>query len=221
MPTPTAPPSTDSAVRSMPTEDSASNKPTNISKARTVLLMTLRKDKSLPVADLSKRDSSAAEIHSVTINTAPAVSAPSIRVRTESMEPPTFQRIWSSSSSIKGRMPVTHSTTASQAIQEIVRSSTRTNGAAPNATCKTLTPKRIKAKEMQTGSKMPNKATGWSVVNKVRAANISPSKTAGNNTPSIKRLPSKIDSSCPAKALRTPQTTSQDKATEPAKAANT
>jgi hypothetical protein len=69
MPTPTAPPNTDNAVRSMPTEDSASNKPTNMSNARTVLLITLRSDKSLPVADFSKRDSSAAEIHSVTINT--------------------------------------------------------------------------------------------------------------------------------------------------------
>ena len=40
----------------MPTDDRASNKPTNNNNARTVLLITLRNDKSLPVADLSKRD---------------------------------------------------------------------------------------------------------------------------------------------------------------------
>jgi hypothetical protein len=64
-----------------------------MSKARTVLLMTLRKDKSLPVADLSKRASKAAEIQRVTIKTKPAVNAPSSKVRTDNMEPPTFQRI--------------------------------------------------------------------------------------------------------------------------------
>ena len=221
MPTPTAPPSTDKAVKSMPTEDRASSKPTNISKARTVLLMTLRNDKSLPVADLSKRDSSAAEIQSVKINTAPAVSAPSISVRTDSMEPPTFQRIWSSSSRTSGKMPVTHSTTANQAIHEIVRSKTRTKGASPNATCKTLTPKRIKASEMHTGNKMPNKATGWSTVNSVRAAKVKPSNTVGNKTPSIRRLPSKTDKSCAAKTRRTPQTRSQASATQTANAPNT
>ena len=221
MPTPTAPPSTDKAVRSIPAEDSASSKPTNISKARTVLLMTLRKDKSLPVADLSKRDSSAEETHSVMIKTTPAVSPPSIRVRTDNMLPPIFQRIWSSSSSTRGKMPVTHNTTANQAIHEMVRSSTRTNGAAPNATCNTLTPNRIKAKEMQTGNKMPNKATGWSPVNSVRAAKVRPNKMAGNKTPSIKRLPSKTDSSCVANAWRTSQTASQAMATQTANAAST
>ena len=153
-----APPNTDRAVKSMPTIDKAISTPMNINNARTVLLMTLRKDKSLPVADLSKRLSIADEIHKATIKTAPAVKLPSISVRTDKMLPPTFQRIWSSSSSTRGNTPVTHNTTATHAPQEMVRSSARTMGVAPKATCMTLTPSRMAAKEMHTGSKTANKA---------------------------------------------------------------
>ncbi len=143
-----------------------------MSTARTVLLMTLRSDKSLPVADLSKRDSCAAETHSVMISTTPAVNAPSNKVRTDSMEPPTFQRIWYSSSNTRGKTPVTHSITANHAIQESVRSSKRTMGVAPKAACKTLTPNRIKAKDTHTGTKIANKAIGWSSVMRARAAKV-------------------------------------------------
>ena len=88
-----APPNTDSAVRSMPTAESAAIKPTNISKARVALLRALRSDRSEPTARLSKRASMAAEIHSATISTAPALSTPSIKVRTESVLLPIFQVI--------------------------------------------------------------------------------------------------------------------------------
>ena len=49
---------------------------------------------------------------------------------------------------------------APQASQEIVRSSTRTNGACPNATCSTFTPRRIRASDVHTGNRMSNSAIG-------------------------------------------------------------
>jgi putative toxin-antitoxin system antitoxin component (TIGR02293 family) len=42
-------------------------------------------------------------------------------VRSDSTAPPTFQWIWSSSSSISGSRPLTHNTIATHAIQEIER----------------------------------------------------------------------------------------------------
>ncbi|MNT38783.1 hypothetical protein D3C72_1749920 [compost metagenome] len=113
----------------MPTADRAMMSPTKISSARTALLTALRSDSSAPVAERSRRDSMAADIHSAISSTAAAVSAPSIMVRTDSVAPPTFQWIWSSSSSTRGNSPVTHSTMPSQASHEMERSIGRTQAA--------------------------------------------------------------------------------------------
>ncbi len=170
MPTPIAPPSTDRAVRSMPTADSAISRPTNISTARVALLTALRNDSSLPVAERSRRVSIAAEIHSVIRSTTPAVTAPSSMVRTDRVELPTFHLMSSSSSSTTGNRPLTQSTIASQASHEIVRSRARTNGASLKATCNTLTPRRITASASSTGTATLNTATGNSRASRVWAA---------------------------------------------------
>ena len=69
------------------------------------------------------------DIHKVTISTAQAVTTPSIMVRTDSVDAPTFQVISSSCCSTSGNRPVTHSTMASQASQEMLRSMGRTQAA--------------------------------------------------------------------------------------------
>ena len=160
MPTPMAPPSTDSAVRSMPTADSAMIRPKNISSARVALLTALRSDRSLPTALRSRRVSMADDTHSDRISTAPAVRMPSIMVRRLSVVAPIFQVIWSSSASTTGSRPLTHSTMASQATHEMVRSSTRTQGAVANATCSTFTPTRITTSDTSTGIATLNAANG-------------------------------------------------------------
>ena len=97
----------------------------NINKARVALLTALRKDNAPPVAARSRRASMAEEIQRATINTAPAVKIPSMRVRIDMLEPPTVHFTRSSSSSTKGSKPLTHNTMANHATQEMVRSSTR------------------------------------------------------------------------------------------------
>ena len=81
--------------------------------------MAFLTDNCPPVADLSNLSSRAEEIHSVTISTNPAVTPPSIRLRTDSLAPPTFHVIWSISSSKTGNRPLTQNTTAIQAIHEM------------------------------------------------------------------------------------------------------
>ena len=135
------------------------------SSARVALLTALRNDRSLPEACRSSRPSMAEDTHNINISTAPAVSPPSIRVRTLSVLLPTFQVIWSSSASTTGSRPLTHSTMASQATQEMVRSSKRTQGVLPNATCNTLTPTRMTTSETSTGIATLNTASGTTVNN--------------------------------------------------------
>ena len=101
-----------------------------------------------------------AETHKVKISTAPAVSEPSIRERTESVEPPTFQRIWSICSSSRGSKPLTHKTMAIQATQEMLRSKTRTAGVSPKATCNTLAPTRMHSSATSAGSAIRNTTRG-------------------------------------------------------------
>ena len=154
----------------MPTDDRATSKPTNTSSARVALLTALRRDSSPPVAERNKRDSMAADIQSVISITTPAVTAPSSKVRTDSMEPPTFHLMSSSSSRITGSRPLTQSTTAIQASHEMVRSSALISGASLNATCKTLTPRRISASDSNTGMASLKIASGNRRINRALEA---------------------------------------------------
>jgi hypothetical protein len=124
MPTPMAPPSTPSAVRSMPAAVSANIRPMNSSSARSMLASILRSDR-LPTPWRRTRASTAAETHSASTITSTAVTAPSSSLRSERVVPPRVQRIWSSSSSSTGSSPVTQPTRASQAIHDTLRSTTR------------------------------------------------------------------------------------------------
>jgi hypothetical protein len=132
-----------------------------------------------------------------------------MRVRTDNMLPPTFQLIWSNSCSTKGSTPVTHNTTVPHANQEMVRSNTRTKGAWVKATCNTLTPKRITAREIHTGSKMANKGAGCCCVNTVRATKVKTNSSTGNSTPSTSLRPNKMANSCAWNTRRTPQVINQ------------
>ncbi len=75
----------------------------------------------------------AAETHRATISTTNALKEPSSNARSDRVEPPMLQRIWSISSSIRGSSPPTHNTIISQATQEMVRSTTRTPRLSPKA----------------------------------------------------------------------------------------
>jgi len=110
------------------------------------------------------------EIQSVISSTTPAVKAPSIMVRTEISEPPTFHLMSSSSSRITGSRPLTQSTMAIQASHEMLRSSARTTGAFLNATCSTLTPRRITARATRTGRATLKTASGTRRVKRISAA---------------------------------------------------
>ena len=101
----------------------------------------------------------AEEIHRVSSSTSPAVSPPSMMLRTVSLAPPTFQPIWSSSFKTTGNRPLTHSTMASHATQEMVCSSSRAQRACAKATCSTFTPTRITSSANRTGTATLNTAS--------------------------------------------------------------
>ncbi len=106
----------------MPTADSATSRPTNSSAARTRLAAILRSERSLPVPWTSCF-SMAADTHSASTITSPAVIVPSIMLRSEMLALPTFQRTSSMASSSRGSTPVIHIATASHATHEMLRSS--------------------------------------------------------------------------------------------------
>ena len=160
MPTPSAPPSTDSAVRSMPTTDSANSRPMNSRPARSTLAAALRRDSCSPLAPSSSRDSRAADTHSASTSTKPADSTPSSRVRRLSGWAPSFHCTSSSHSSSTGSSPVNQSTTAAQAIQEMVRSTSRIIREAGNAADSTRTLRRMRASEVNTGTATASTVTG-------------------------------------------------------------
>ena len=90
-------------------------------------------------------------------------------MRKLSVVAPIFQLMPSSSASTTGSSPLTQSTMASQATQEMVRSSTRTQGAVANATCSTFTPTRITTSETSTGMATLKAASGRNLVTSARA----------------------------------------------------
>ena len=221
MPTPIAPPSTDSAVRSMPTTDRATSKPTNTRVTRVALLTALRNDSSPPLADLSRRVSMTDEIHSVIKSTTPAVIAPSSMARTDSVVAPTFHLIWSSSSSTTGSSPLTHSSMATQAIHDMERSSVLTSGASLNTTCNTLTPRRINASASNTGIATLKTASANMRDSRTLALYAKNSNNSGNSTPSMILRPNKIEvwSGLP-KARRARLTSSQASITQASRIPN-
>ena len=170
MPTPMAPPKTDSAVRSMPTADSASINPTDSNNARVALLATLRSDSDSPLASRSSRASMADDTHNATISTTAADSAPSSSVRTDTVLPPSFQWIWSSSASTTGSNPVIQATAASHASHDSDRSTGRSQGASRNATSSTLTPTRIATSAISAGMATLHTARGTHIAVSVRPA---------------------------------------------------
>ena len=125
MPTPTAPPSTDSAASGMPAADSASSRPNSSNSARVALAAILRTDRLSPSAAIS-RASMAADSHSTSTNTMTADSAPSMRLRRVTSTPAMRQWMASNSAVTKGSKSVSQSTSTAHTSQETLRSSART-----------------------------------------------------------------------------------------------
>ena len=111
------------------------------------MLAAILRSERLSVAPRSRRDSSADESDSDRIITSTALSVPSIRLRRLTLLEPIFQVISSSSSRTMGSTPVIHSTVASQAPQDTVRSTTFTALDAGNAAPSTFTVSRMTASD--------------------------------------------------------------------------
>ena len=177
----------------MPTADSANSKPKNSSSARTMLAAILRSDRVLPVP-CSRRFSIAAETHSASTITTPAVSVPSSMSRRDRCAAPTFQCTSSIASSSRGSAPVTHSTTASQASHDTLRSMTRTQRVVGKVALSTRTARRMMASAISIGSASLNTAGFTTPASASLAANARASASTGNSTPSTMRLPNQIES---------------------------
>ena len=152
----------------------------------------MRIDRSSPLPR-SSCFSIAAEIHSATTSTRPAVSVPSTRLRSVSLVVPTFQLTSSIASSSSGSTPVIHSTTASQAIHDTVRSITRTQPAVGKVTCSTRTARRITSSDSRIGIASLNTAIFTVPASSSRAPKASASASTGNSTPSMMRSPNQIE----------------------------
>ena len=203
----------------MPAADSANIRPTKSSSARSALAAILRIDR-FSVAPFSSRCSSSELSHSVTISTRMALKAPSIRLRTLTVAPPSFQVIWSSSSSSSGSTPVTHSTTAIHATHENVRSNMRTSWLVGKAWCSTRTVSRMAASDIRMGTTTLNTAVGTTPCSSQRASSASISAASGNITPSTMRWPNQTEFSRGASAPRSRRTTPQASSRQPTKAAS-
>ena len=192
MPTPSAPPSTPSAVRSMPAADSANISPTNSSTARIALAAILRTP-MLSLAPCNSLASSNALTHSANISTSTPLTVPSMMLRTEICVAPIFHLMSSSSFRISGSSPVIHSTTAIQASHETLRSNTRTSFEFGKLSRSTRTVSRITASEMRMGTASLNTAIGTTLFSTQRASSASSNANAGNNAPSMVLSPNQVE----------------------------
>ena len=217
MPTPTAPPSTPSAVRSMPAADSATTTPSNNSKARNRFAAILRIDR-LSVAPASSFFSSAADTHSASTITSTADTAPSIRLRTLILVLPIFQVMSSSSCSTSGSTPVIHSTTATQASHDTLRSTTRMKSEFGKARCSTRATRRMTTSDTSTGTTTLNTANGTvssaSQCRPQRTATANSRASTGNSTPPTTPSPNHTEPGC-AVGPRSSRTMAQARPRQP------
>ncbi len=155
-----APPSTDSAVMSTPTADSANSRPTTSKTERTILVATLRSDRSCKVW-FSTRFSTVAEIHKASTSITPADSAPWTRPSRLILDLP--KAIWMASISAitTGSSPTIQSTAAIQASQEKTRSTMRATSEFGNIPANTRASNRIPARETRIGTATLSSVTGW------------------------------------------------------------
>ena len=93
----------------------------------------------------------AADTHSASTITRPAVTVPSMTLRRLTRAPPIFQLTSSIASSSKGSTPVTHRITPTQATQEIDFSIDRTQRARGNVAPSTRTLSRITTNDSRIG----------------------------------------------------------------------
>ena len=214
MPTPIAPPSTPSAVRSMPAADSANIRPTNSNTARIAFAAILR-TLILPRLPLSRRASSSDDSQSAPTSTSTALTAPSRMLRTLIWVAPIFHWMASSSCNMTGSTPVTHNTTASHTTQDRLRSMTRTRGERGKLARSTRTVSRMTASDMKIGSASLNTASGTTFCNAQRASSTSSSTNSGKKMPSTTPLPNHIEPRL-GSGPRTRRTTNQATARQPA-----
>ena len=116
-------------------------------------------------------------------------------------------------------MPVIHSTTASQASQEMLRSTTRMKVEFGKALCSTRTVSRITASDSRIGTTSANTAIGNWPASSQRASSASSQVSNGNSTPSKIRVPNQIEPSA-ARGPRIRRTSAQPPSTQAATAAS-
>ena len=192
MPTPSAPPITDSALSGMPAADSANSSPTSSSNARVALDAILRAEISLPIAPRISRASMVADSHSISSITPTALSAPCSSASSDRSTPPTRQCSASSSATSSGSNPVSHSTRPIHTTQETVRSSRRTSIESGNATCSTRTLTRMISRLARIGMASGRIVTGSTPCSAQRASTAPSSANSGHNTPSKMRWPNQM-----------------------------
>ena len=182
----------------MPTELSASSRPTNSSSMRTRFDAIFCSDRSLPVPRRSFF-STAADTHSASTITKPAVTRPSTKRRKVIGWSPMVQLMPSIASSISGSTPVTQSTAANQTAHEKLRSMVRISRESGKLARSTCTVNRTSTSETSTGMASLNTAGLAKPESSNRADAASTSSSTGNSTPSYSRRPNQIDpSSVPA-----------------------
>ena len=179
-----APPITDSALIGMPAADSATSSPTSSRIARVALAAILRAEMSLPATPLSNCASMVADSHSISSNTAMALSAPCTRISSDMLAPPMRHCTPSISSTSSGSTPVSHSTSPPQTSQDTLRSSRRTSIDVGKAVCSTCTVRRISTRLVRIGTASRSRPTGNRPLNTHPVSTPTHRATSGNSTPS-------------------------------------
>ncbi|MPN19704.1 hypothetical protein SDC9_167076 [bioreactor metagenome] len=193
-PTPIAPPSTDNAVRSTPTADSANSRPMSSSAARVMLTNTLRMDRSV-TASSSTRRSNVAEAQSAATSISAADNVPWMSVSRLSLVLPNINDTSSSSAITVGSSPRIHSTATPQASHEKMRSTRRARLEWGNAAAITRAIQRINTSDVRMGTATRRMKMDWNGSTASRAAYTSTSATSGNITPCVGLRPNQTDSS--------------------------
>ena len=184
MPTPSAPPKTENAVRSISMTLSPVTSARNSKRARMPLLMILRSDRPLPVAWRNKRASITEDTHSAPISDPTTNTTPNNRLSKVVLIAPNLILMSSRSCSKSGNRPLAHSTTHAHTIHETVCSSSLTHRCSPHKRCTILTIVRMTTSARITGKAIRNSEARTGTRMTCEAREVNPSHRIGKSTPS-------------------------------------
>ena len=214
-PTPSAPPKTDSVVRSMPTIGSAISSASSISTGLAMRPITAREPWSTPSAAAS-RASSARDAHSATTAARATVNTPVISCISVRRVLPSGNAMPSSVSTSTGSRSSTCSATSAQITIEMVRSKVATQRAAAKVCRRISTSVRITASDSISAIATDSRLTGTKRPSAARATSSSSSAASGQTTrcaQSIAKPARPPAASRPSTARETPNAASRHAAT--------